>query len=107
MANSVKKTTTKKVAEKKVTEKKASPKKVTVEKTVKKPVTKATTTKKATTKKIGAENKIKASKSTLILTIVGIIACLACAVMDGLSNYYNNMPLYAILLFIIIVEDKK
>ena len=31
-------------------------------------VNKKTTTKKATTKKIGAENKIKASKSTLILT---------------------------------------
>lgn len=99
MANTVKKTAAKK---------KVAPKKVTTTKTVKKPVAKTTTKKKFVAKKFGMENKkYKDSKFTLVLTIIGIFACLACAIMDKINGHYYNMPLYAILLFIIIVEDKK
>lgn len=80
-------------------------------KTVKKPATKPvekTTTKKVTKGKIGRiNNQLKASKLTLALTIIGIFACAVCVIMDVLNGYYDNMPMYAILLFIIIVEDKK
>lgn len=80
-------------------------------KTVKKVTAKKdTTTKKETTKKVDnhrINKRLNSTKFTLILTIIGIIASLGCVYIDLLNDVYYKMPLYAILLFIIVVEDKK